>query len=102
MGKAVPHADIRHNATTTWRTKAGTFTTNGTTTLKFMVPEFSTKPRFEYSFHVDTQSRNSTYDAILGTNFMEAFQIDIRFSTGEITYLARYYTGLFVTVTKEY
>ena len=86
MGKAVPHADIRHNATTTWRTKAGTFTTNGTTTLKFMVPEFSTKPRFEYSFHVDTQSRNSTYDAILGTNFMEAFQIDIRFSTGEITY----------------
>ena len=86
MGHAIPHANIRRNTTTKWKTKAGTFTTDGTTTLKFMAPEFSTKPRFEYSFHVDTQSRTSTYDAILGTNFMEAFQIDIRFSTGDITY----------------
>ena len=86
MGQTIPHADIRCNTTTKWKTKAGTFTTDGTTTLKFMAPEFSTKPRFEYSFHVDTQSRNSTYNVILGTNFMEAFQIDIRFSTGDITY----------------
>ena len=86
MRSSIPHADIRRSAATQWKTKAGLFTTEGTTTLKFMAPEFSTNPKFEFAFHVDSRSTNSTYDVILGTNFLEAFQIDLRFSTGDIVY----------------
>ena len=54
--------------TTTWTTKAGTFTTIRKAQLKFLLPEFNQSKIISWACHVDdtATARNSQYDMILG------------------------------------
>ena len=54
-----------------------------------MLPEFAAKQKFKYEINVDVRPKSSTssYDAIIGSNFLQAYGIDMQFSKGKILYL---------------
>ena len=71
----------------TWQTRAGQFNTAGKATLKFMLPEFVTKPKLEYEIYIDaSNAKNSPYDMVLGREFLQEFGMNIRFSGCEVEF----------------
>lgn len=71
----------------TWQTRAGQFSTAGKASLKFMLPEFSTKPKLEYEIYIDTSdNKNSIYDMVLGREFLQEFGLNIRFSGCDVEF----------------
>lgn len=78
----VPFIKRNRSRKTNWATKAGSFQTSATGRLTFVMPEFSTKPKFEFDVHIDERqtSAMSRYDVILGTNFLKAFGINLLFN----------------------
>ena len=50
--------------------------------------EFSTRPKFDFEVHLDEResSSMSRRDVILGTNFMKAFGINLKFDEKVIEY----------------
>ena len=81
IGSRVPFIRSTRSRNTDWATKAGTFRTTAKGTLTFVMPEFTTKPKFDFEVHLDQRdtSSMSRYDVILGTNFMKAFGINLKF-----------------------
>ena len=81
LSNRVPFVNTTKAKSTQWATKAGTFQTTGKGQLTFIMAEFATKPKFEFEVHLDQResSSMSRYDVILGTNFMKAFGINLRF-----------------------
>ncbi len=71
-----------------WQTRAGYFNTAGIATIRFMLPEFTTKPKFEYQVHLDTSdiSTDSPYDMVLGREFLQELGMNIKFSSCEIEF----------------
>ena len=84
----VPHRVTDRDLTTEWTTKAGIFTTRGKGIVRFTLPEFSTKPVFEFKFHMDERPEEETskYDLIIGTSFLNQFGFNLRFEDGVIEY----------------
>lgn len=72
-------------AGTRWQTRAGYFNTTGTANIRFMMPEFTTKPKFEYLLHLDTSESNtgSPYDMVIGREFLQELGMNIKFSSCE-------------------
>jgi hypothetical protein len=81
IGNRIPFVRATKSRSTDWSTKAGNFKTSGKGTLTFIMPEFATKPKFEFEVHLDQRDDTSMakYDVILGTNFMRAFGINLKF-----------------------
>ena len=70
-----------------WSTKAGSFQTAGKATIRFMLPEFVTKPKFEYSVYIDTRKKKEAggpFHMVLGREFLQEFGFNIRFSSWDI------------------
>ena len=88
IGDRVPFLRPRKSKSTNWSTKAGSFQTKGVGKLTFVMPEFTTKPKFEFQIHIDDRpaSGMQRYDIILGTNFLKAFGINLRFDEKVIEY----------------
>ena len=88
IGDRVPFLRSRKTKNTNWATKAGSFQTKGIGSLTFVMPEFTTKPKFEFQIHVDDRPSTGMqrYDIILGTNFLKAFGINLRFDERVIEY----------------
>ena len=72
-------------AGTRWQTRAGYFNTAGIASIRFMLPEFTTKPKFEYLIHIDTSGFNtgSPYDMVIGREFLQELGMNIKFSSCE-------------------
>jgi hypothetical protein len=72
----------RKTTTTTWKTKAGTFSTTKKCKCKFMLPEFHQHRVIEWEMYVDESSSSllSTYDMIVGRDLMESIGLDLLFS----------------------
>ena len=80
----------KSTANTRWQTRAGYFNTTGTANIRFMMPEFTTKPKFEYLIHLDTSDAStgssSPYDMVIGREFLQELGVNIKFSSCEIEY----------------
>ena len=74
-----------NTAGTRWQTRAGYFNTTGVASIRFMLPEFTTKPKFEYLVHLDTSELNtgSPYDMVIGREFLQELGMNIKFSSCE-------------------
>ena len=74
--------------TTTWTTKAGTFTTTWKAQLKFLLPEFNQSKIISWACHMDdtTMAINSQYDMILGRDLLDTLGIIINFNDHTMTW----------------
>ena len=87
---ALPKTDaimVENRRKESWSTKAGSFQTIGKAKVRFMLPEFSTKPKFEYCLYIDSRSRREAcgpFYMVLGREFLQEFGFNIRFSTWDI------------------
>jgi len=72
----------RKTTTTTWKTKAGTFSTTKKCKCKIMLPEFHKHRVIEWEMYVDesSSSLSSSYDMIIGRDLMESIGLDLLFS----------------------
>ena len=71
----------RKTTNTTWRTKAGSFSTTKKCTCTFMLPEFHKHRVIEWEMYVDeSSSALSNYDMIIGRDLMESIGLDLLFS----------------------
>jgi len=71
----------RKTTTTTWKTKAGSFSTTKKCKCKFMLPEFHKNRVVEWEMYVDESSSNlSSYDMIIGRDLMDSIGLDLLFS----------------------
>ena len=74
LGEHVKKLKMKPSPTTTWTTKAGTFTTTRKARMKFLLPEFNHSKIIAWACHVDdtATASNSSYDVILGRDLLEA------------------------------
>ena len=86
LGKHVKKLRNKEASATQWKTKAGTFTTTHKVKLQLRLPEFDTKKIIEWNCHVDNTTCESKYDMIIGTDFMQALKIDLKFSDNSIVW----------------
>jgi len=71
----------RKTTTTTWKTKAGSFSTTKKCKCKFMLPEFHKNRVVEWEMYVDESSSSlSNYDMIIGRDLMDSIGLDLLFS----------------------
>ena len=71
----------RKTTNTTWKTKAGSFSTTKKCKCKFMLPEFHKHRVVEWEMYVDeTTSSLTTYDMIIGRDLMNAMGLGLLFS----------------------
>lgn len=78
--KTKPHT------TSKWNTKGGTFSTNRTVNCQFALPEFFKNREIKWTMYVDETTNLSRYDMIIGRDLMTELGMDIKFSTGEMTW----------------
>ena len=78
--KTTPHS------TSKWNTKGGLFKTNRTVDGLFSLPEFFKHREIKWTMFVDETNNLSCYDMIIGKDLMIELGIDIKFSTGEMTW----------------
>ena len=71
-----------------WLTKGGTFVTKGKCTTQFYWPEFENGRGIEWEVHVDgTKSHENQYDMIVGSELMNALNMDCRYSSNTVDWL---------------
>ena len=73
---------------TKWRTMGGMFKTRRKAQLQFKLPEFSHNKKITWVAHVDehTNSTESQYDMIIGSDLMEALGITLCYKSKQITW----------------
>ena len=81
IGEHCTKLKMKSSPTTTWNTKAGTFTTTRKARLRFVLPEFNPTKEISWACHVDDNAtaRTSQYDLILGRDLLEALGLIINF-----------------------
>jgi hypothetical protein len=65
----------------TWSTKAGTFETKQTATVIFQLAEFAHQQHFLHTFKIDSTSKQSTYDIIVGRDLFKTLKLDLKWSS---------------------
>ena len=76
---ALPHTNsikVENRKQQKWSTKAGSFQTAGKATIRFMLPEFATNPKFEYSVYIDTRKKKDAggpFHMVLGREFLQVW-----------------------------
>jgi hypothetical protein len=88
IGEHCTKLKMKASPTTTWNTKAGTFTTTRKARLRFVLPEFNPTKEVSWACHVDDNAtaRTSQYDLILGRNLLEALGLIINFHDQTMTW----------------
>jgi transposase InsO family protein len=88
IGEHCTKLKIKTTPTTTWSTKAGTFTTNKRARLQFVLPEFHQTKEITWTCHVDDTAvaTTSQYDMILGRDLLEALGLIINFYDHTMTW----------------
>ena len=86
LARRVPHRCLSDKTITEWATKSGTFYTNGKGMVRLTLPEFSTKPVFEFPCHIydNPEADKDRYDMILGTSFLKQYGFSLDFATSTI------------------
>jgi hypothetical protein len=85
--KFVSKLRTKKNTASKWATKGGTFKTSRTVNCQFSLPEFHKTKEIRWTMHVDeTENTLSRYDMIIGRDLMEELGIDIKFSTGQVSW----------------
>ncbi len=79
LGKFTKKLRMKRTTATTWRTKAGTFTTTKKCKIQFRLPELHRQRIIEYTVNVDDskESPNGYYDLLLGTDMCQELGIII-------------------------
>ena len=79
LGRFTKKLRTKRTVATTWRTKAGTFTTTEKCKIKFRLPELHRERIIEYYVNVDNskEAPNSYYDLLLGTDMCQELGIII-------------------------
>jgi hypothetical protein len=70
LGKWTKKLRNKPAKTTSWNTKGGTFKTNLKCKIQFSLPEFNEHKVIEHTVHVDTNTKNSRYDMIVGSDLL--------------------------------
>ena len=88
IGEHCRKLKMKPSPTTTWTTKAGTFTTTRKARLKFILPEFNQTKEISWACHVDDNATasNSQYDMILGRDLLETLGLIINFHDHTMTW----------------
>lgn len=75
----------KRDKNTSWKTKAGTFTTNHKCKCEITLPEFYSNRSIKWTVYVDkSNSRSSRYGMIIGRDGLKELGIDLVFSEGLI------------------
>lgn len=84
--KFVTKLRTKAHSTSNWNTKGGVFKTKRTVNALFSLPEFFKHREIKWTMCVDETNNLSNYDMIIGRDLMVELGIDIKFSTGEMTW----------------
>ena len=71
-----------------WSTMGGQFITRRKALVNFKLPEFSNSKEINWVMHVDevTDPARAQYDMVIGTDLLEALNVDISFARKDITW----------------
>ncbi len=89
LGEHCTKLKMKSAPTTTWTTKAGTFTTTQKAQLKFILPKFSQSKTISWACcHMDdiATASNSQYNMILGRDLLETPGFIINFNGHTMTW----------------
>jgi hypothetical protein len=84
--KFVQKLRMKHDSTTTWETKGGTFHTTKRCKTSFVLPEFFRNKAVEWEFHVDSTPGPHKYDMIIGRDLMSELGITLNFGDSTMTW----------------
>ena len=65
---------------TKWTTKGGTYITTGEANIWFQLTEFAPSRLFKHKLKVNCNTKNASYNIILGCNAMRKLQFDLLYS----------------------
>jgi hypothetical protein len=65
----------------TWETKGGKFKTKHTASVLFQLSELAQGKHFLHTFKIDSTTKNSTYDIILGRDLFQLLKLDLIWSS---------------------
>jgi hypothetical protein len=76
------HHVIQEDAegTITWETKGGLYETKHTADLWFQLTQFAPNQHFKHTFKIDTTTKNTNYDIILGRDLFQTLKLDLIWS----------------------
>jgi len=77
---------MKHDSSTTWQTKGGTFRTTKRCEASFVLPEFYRNKAIDWEFHVDSTKGPHKYDMIIGRDLMSELGITLNFGDFTMTW----------------